>query len=241
MSSNEDQTEKLTKEEVFRRPKRNKKKKEKTEDNAALDPVRYKTKMCKNWQLHEKCPYGPRCLFAHGVKEMRTFSHNSHAIHNACNSEAPDRQFYALGHFPAFMPHPFAAEGQTNEEQQQQPVEQQTPVEQEEAADLSQVEGLPLAALTDALLAEFKKAPAEEKKLEPNFNLTPSPASQCIQYPYFPNTGTATQAQTPAQPALPAGMAAYWWPMAWLPMQVASPTNPATTLPELLEGISLSS
>ena len=153
------------------RPQRNKQKTEKIEDNAALDPVRYKTTMCKNWQQHEKCPYGPRCLFAHGIKEMRTSSHNSHVIHTACNSEAPDQQVYALGHFPAFMPHPFAAEGQTNEQQQQQPLEQQIPVEHKEAADLREVEGLSLAALADALLAEFKKASAEEKKLEPNFNL----------------------------------------------------------------------
>lgn len=56
------------------------------QDNTALDPVRYKTKLCKNWQQQEKCPYGPRCLFAHGTKEMRTYSVNSSAINTACNS-----------------------------------------------------------------------------------------------------------------------------------------------------------
>lgn len=42
--------------------------------------------MCKNWQQSEKCPYGPRCLFAHGAKEMRSYSVNSTAITSACSS-----------------------------------------------------------------------------------------------------------------------------------------------------------
>ena len=54
--------------------------------NAALDPVRYKTKMCKNWLLHEKCAYGPRCLFAHGSKELRTCTNNHSAINSAVSS-----------------------------------------------------------------------------------------------------------------------------------------------------------
>lgn len=90
----------------LRRSKR-KKGKEKTEENTALDPVRYKTKMCKNWQMLEKCPYGPRCLFAHGAKEMRTYNLNHNAITTACGSSSPERQFYTVGHFPNFMPLPF--------------------------------------------------------------------------------------------------------------------------------------
>lgn len=38
---------------------------------ASIDSTRYKTQMCRNWQLHEKCPYGPRCQFAHGLKELQ--------------------------------------------------------------------------------------------------------------------------------------------------------------------------
>lgn len=90
----------------LKRSKR-KKNKEKSEENTALDPIRYKTKMCKNWQQHEKCPYGPRCLFAHGTKEMRTYTLNHTAISSACSSSSPERQFYAIGHFPNFMPVPF--------------------------------------------------------------------------------------------------------------------------------------
>jgi len=91
----------------LRRSKRKKSKDKTSEENGALDPVRYKTKMCKNWQQSEKCPYGPRCLFAHGAKEMRTYSLNSNAISTACTSASPERQFYAIGHFPNFMPVPF--------------------------------------------------------------------------------------------------------------------------------------
>jgi len=91
----------------LRRSKRKKSKDKTAEENAALDPVRYKTKMCKNWQMQEKCPYGPRCLFAHGSKEMRTYTVNHNAISSACGSSSPERQFYSLGHFPNFMPVPF--------------------------------------------------------------------------------------------------------------------------------------
>ena len=70
--------------------KRIKRKKNKDKDvdeqGKALDPVRYKTKMCKNWSQQSKCPYGPRCLFAHGPKEMRTYNGNQTAISSAGTS-----------------------------------------------------------------------------------------------------------------------------------------------------------
>eukprot|EP00667_Euglena_gracilis_P013239 EG_transcript_13631 len=57
-----------------KKPRRGKKKRKvPAEDNPAIDPARYKTKLCKNWQLHEKCCYGPRCLFAHGHREIRSY------------------------------------------------------------------------------------------------------------------------------------------------------------------------
>lgn len=224
MSSNEDQTEqRLTKEEGSRRPKRNKKKKEKAEDNAALDPVRYKTKMCKNWQLHEKCPYGPRCLFAHGVKEMRTFSHNSHAITNACNSEAPDRDFYALGHFPLFMPHPFPAE-----EEQNEPAGQ-TVVAQEQPADESHEEVLvPLAQLAAQIAAAQRAVNAPKNTPElppaavqrPRPEVAPSPASQCFQYPYF----SSPEKQAPGLKPVDIWSTRSLLPgaMCWLPQEVTT-------------------
>ena len=105
-------TESCTEAGKLKRSKRNKKSKEKM-GNAALDPVRYKTKICKNWQQSEKCPYGPRCLFAHGARDMRTYTTNNNAIHSAAITEAPERAFYTLGHFPPFMPVPFASESDT--------------------------------------------------------------------------------------------------------------------------------
>lgn len=35
------------------------------------DPVRYKTVLCNKWSESGRCPYGPRCQFAHGESELR--------------------------------------------------------------------------------------------------------------------------------------------------------------------------
>lgn len=35
------------------------------------DPVRYKTVLCNKFEALGKCPYGPRCQFAHGILELR--------------------------------------------------------------------------------------------------------------------------------------------------------------------------
>ena len=32
----------------------------------------YKTKMCKHWDKNETCPYGLKCEFAHGNKELNS-------------------------------------------------------------------------------------------------------------------------------------------------------------------------
>jgi len=102
---------------------RRKKSKEKTEENPAVDAVRYKTKMCKNWQMSQKCPYGPRCLFAHGAKELRSHTLNQAAIGFASVSSSPERQFFALGRFPSFMPIPFNS--MTSEDGKESVVEEQ--------------------------------------------------------------------------------------------------------------------
>jgi len=90
-----------------RRNKRRRKKRAVPEDNnEALDALRYKTKMCKNFEITGKCPYGPRCLFAHGKRELRTYSENNQAIFTAARTESPERQFFAIGRFPKFIPYP---------------------------------------------------------------------------------------------------------------------------------------
>jgi hypothetical protein len=103
------------------RPKRKKGKDRNPEPNPAVDAVRYKTKMCKNWQQFEKCPYGPRCLFAHGSKELRSYTVNHTAIASAATSGSPERQFYAIGHFPSFMPVPFQPSQSSTDETDSQP------------------------------------------------------------------------------------------------------------------------
>lgn len=89
--------------------KRNKRRRRRAlpvDDNAALDALRYKTKMCKNWEVTGKCPYGPRCLFAHGKRELRSYSDNNQAIVTAARTQSPERQFFAIGRFPQFIPVP---------------------------------------------------------------------------------------------------------------------------------------
>jgi hypothetical protein len=44
---------------------------QKRHDPVIKDPMRYKTVPCKNWKENGKCPYGPRCQFAHGTHELR--------------------------------------------------------------------------------------------------------------------------------------------------------------------------
>lgn len=85
-------------------------------ENPALDPIRYKTQMCKNWVDHGKCPYGPRCLFAHGRKDLRTPDDNSELIEMVASMTSPARQFYRVGRFPSFMPVPFYLDGEGKEE-----------------------------------------------------------------------------------------------------------------------------
>lgn len=101
-------------EERMTKPKRAKRKKKKAdgraspeEENPAVDPIRYKTKMCRNWEQFEKCPYGPRCLFAHGKREMRSYATNHSAISTAAGTGSPERNFYQFGHFPSFVPVPW--------------------------------------------------------------------------------------------------------------------------------------
>lgn len=40
-------------------------------DDTAIDARKYKTKLCRNWQSGTPCPYGDRCVFAHGGRDVR--------------------------------------------------------------------------------------------------------------------------------------------------------------------------
>jgi len=39
--------------------------------NLVKDPVRYKTVLCQKWEATGACPYGHKCQFAHGAKDLR--------------------------------------------------------------------------------------------------------------------------------------------------------------------------
>lgn len=86
--------------------KKRKRKKKVVEDNRACDALRFKTRMCKNWEITGKCPYGPRCLFAHGKKELRSYTENNQTILTASRTRSPCRNFFSLGRFPSFIPIP---------------------------------------------------------------------------------------------------------------------------------------
>ena len=42
-----------------------------------IEPVRYKTRMCRHFETTGHCPYYPRCAFAHGPEDMRTVAVNA--------------------------------------------------------------------------------------------------------------------------------------------------------------------
>ena len=37
-----------------------------------VNDERYKTVMCRNWELHGVCKFGSKCHFAHGPDEIKT-------------------------------------------------------------------------------------------------------------------------------------------------------------------------
>jgi hypothetical protein len=46
------------------------------EDKATVDPRKYKTRLCRNWEMRGECPYLETCCFAHGQEELRCLSDN---------------------------------------------------------------------------------------------------------------------------------------------------------------------
>jgi len=45
-------------------------------NKAAVDPRKYKTRMCRNWLETGSCPYEHTCCFAHGNEESRSLTDN---------------------------------------------------------------------------------------------------------------------------------------------------------------------
>eukprot|EP00668_Euglena_longa_P007463 GGOE01008937.1.p1 GENE.GGOE01008937.1~~GGOE01008937.1.p1 ORF type:complete len:491 (-),score=104.28 GGOE01008937.1:835-2307(-) len=46
------------------------------DEKAAVDPRKYKTRMCRNWEETGHCPYEHTCCFAHGLDELRNVTDN---------------------------------------------------------------------------------------------------------------------------------------------------------------------
>ena len=44
------------------------------------DYIKYKTRVCRNWQQTGRCPYGEACVYAHGAKEVRAAQKNEAAL-----------------------------------------------------------------------------------------------------------------------------------------------------------------
>jgi hypothetical protein len=47
-----------------------------SDDKAAVDPRKYKTRMCRNFEETGHCPYEHTCCFAHGDEELRSVTDN---------------------------------------------------------------------------------------------------------------------------------------------------------------------
>jgi hypothetical protein len=59
---------------------------------------KFKTELCKNWELRGQCKFGDKCCFAHGKHELKskTFSHMKYKT-------KPCKQYYQTGYCPYGM------------------------------------------------------------------------------------------------------------------------------------------
>ncbi|XP_071530533.1 uncharacterized protein [Panulirus ornatus] len=51
-----------------------------------LDPEKYKTELCRSYQVHGFCRYGARCNYAHGLRQLRGASHHGKYKTRNCQS-----------------------------------------------------------------------------------------------------------------------------------------------------------
>jgi hypothetical protein len=56
---------------------------------------KYKTELCKNWELKKVCKFGDKCCFAHGKHELK----NKTLIHNKYKTK-PCKQYHQTGYCP---------------------------------------------------------------------------------------------------------------------------------------------
>eukprot|EP01012_Entosiphon_sulcatum_P007391 TRINITY_DN13747_c0_g2_i1.p1 TRINITY_DN13747_c0_g2~~TRINITY_DN13747_c0_g2_i1.p1 ORF type:complete len:245 (+),score=14.79 TRINITY_DN13747_c0_g2_i1:116-850(+) len=86
-------------------------------DKVAVDPRKYKTKMCRNWVETGSCPYEHTCCFAHGQEELRDLPSNHKVLASIgyfsnlillamTNSPKPAIPLHTLYQQPALFPAP---------------------------------------------------------------------------------------------------------------------------------------
>ena len=65
-----------------------------------IDPKKYKTRMCRNWQIRQ-CPFGDACAYAHGAKELRAENVNEAVVNSLSKlAEQLSKQNRRSGHRP---------------------------------------------------------------------------------------------------------------------------------------------
>jgi len=83
-----------------------------TSGDLTLDPTRYKTALCRNWSRKGECPYGVRCVYAHGNTELRGCNDNVAALaHLGFLYDQQQRQKgpFPQSHHPSRFPAPAPA------------------------------------------------------------------------------------------------------------------------------------
>jgi hypothetical protein len=77
-----------------------------------IEPVRYKTRMCRHYETTGQCPYYPRCAFAHGPMDMRSVATNANQgiTHISRLREFQDRLCASQDYAGATSPDPYPVE-----------------------------------------------------------------------------------------------------------------------------------
>jgi len=70
-----------------------------------LDASKYKTRLCEKFASDGRCPYGRKCMFAHGQVELREDKPSSFRTRACCEFESTGTCTYGL--WCTFI-HPFA-------------------------------------------------------------------------------------------------------------------------------------
>ncbi|KAI9500690.1 hypothetical protein BX070DRAFT_229683 [Coemansia spiralis] len=102
-----------------------------TQQRRPQDNPRYKTKLCEKFEQDGVCPYGQKCVFAHGMSELRVRESTAPISSNVVRGGVDDRaREYANSSSSSPYNHHHQ---QQQQQQQQQSFEQRSPVAQSNA------------------------------------------------------------------------------------------------------------